>query len=77
MPTHLTETGQNAGRRFCNTSRDDGEGNSHLPYSVDIWDNKEWRDSLCVDCLRVYVNEVWDDTDTDIPQWVQQLRSKP
>lgn len=75
---HLTETGFNAGRPFCLTDRvaatqagDTFQHGAYAPLHKD-----DVRALCCPECLKVWALEAYDDTDTDMPEWVAEIRIK-
>lgn len=68
---HLTETGFNAGRRFCTADRADGQRNVHGAYAP--LHNEAFREKVCLDCLNVWANEAYEDGDT-MPDYIADLR---
>jgi hypothetical protein len=70
---HLTETGANAGRRFCTADRADGHRNVHGAYAP--LENPTFRVQVCLDCLSVWANEAYELGDA-IPNYLAVLRVK-
>ena len=68
---HLTHTGFYAGSLLCGKPRDSGE-HAHAVYAP--LHKSEYRQIVCLDCLRVYAEYAYDETDDDMPEWVQALR---
>lgn len=68
---HLTETGFHAGRRRCNADRADGQRNVHAAYAP--LRNAAFREKVCLDCLKVWANEAYEDGDI-VPDYVAELR---
>lgn len=68
---HLTHTGFYAGRLLCSKPRENGEY-VHAVYAP--LHKPEYRQIVCLDCLRVYARDAYDETDEDIPEWIQALR---
>lgn len=68
---HLTHTGFYAGHLLCGKPRENGE-HAHAVYAP--LHKLEYRQKVCPDCLRVYARDAYDETDDDMPEWVQALR---
>ena len=71
MTVHLTYTGFDARSLLCGKPRDIGE-HAHAVYAP--LHKPEYRQIVCLDCLRVYARDAYDETDDDMPEWVQALR---
>lgn len=71
MAVHLTYTGFSAGSLLCGKPRENGEY-AHAIYAP--LHNQAYRAKVCRGCLKVYAEGAYDDTDDDIPSWVQALR---
>ena len=68
---HLTHTGFYAGSLLCGKPRDNRE-HAHAVYAP--LHNLGYRQKVCLDCLRVYAQDAYDETDEDMPEWIQALR---
>lgn len=70
---HLSETGLNAGRRLCFSQNGDSVHAMYAPLH-----NPEFRETVCLDCLRVWANEAYDDADENdgsMPDYIKEIRS--
>lgn len=70
---HLSETGLNAGRRFCGAARDDGNRSVHGTYAP--LHSPEFREAVCEACLTVWATEAYDDGEA-MPAYIAEVRHK-
>lgn len=70
---HLSETGLNAGRRFCGASRDDGNRSVHAVYAP--LQPTEFRQNVCEACLTIWANEAYEEGDS-MPEYIAEVRLK-
>jgi hypothetical protein len=69
---HLTETGYNAGRRFCLTDRHDGQRNVHAAHAP--LHLADFRRDTCQQCLKIWAMEAYEDGD-DMPDYIRDIRA--
>lgn len=69
---HLTSTGLFAGRRLCDSERDDGQRNVHYMHAP--VENADFRAKCCPECLKFVANEAYEDGE-EMPDWVVALRA--
>lgn len=74
MQVHLSETGANAGRRFCGAPRADDNRSVHAIYAP--LQNPTFLASVCRECLKIWAVEAYDDSD-EIPQYLVPFRTAP
>lgn len=67
---HLSETGLNAGRRFCFSTADTSVHGMYAPL-----ENPVFRAKCCLKCLVVWAIEGYEDDD-EMPQWVKLMREE-
>lgn len=70
---HLSETGVNAGRRFCSASRDDGNRSVHAMYAP--LHAPEFRQNVCEACLSIWANEAYEEGDS-MPEYIAEVRQR-
>ncbi len=70
--THLTLTGYYAGQPICGGKRDEGEHYIHAAYSP--IHKPSFRDTVCVECLKVYAESYDEDELETAPEWVMEFR---
>lgn len=69
---HLSETGLNAGRRFCGAARDDGNRSVHAVYAP--LDALEFRTTVCEACLKIWALEAYDEG-SSMPEYIAEIRA--
>lgn len=68
---HLSETGFNAGRRFCTEIHGKSVHAAFAPLSSELY-----RSVVCPDCLRTWAFAAYEEGD-ETPLWVIKLRLAP
>lgn len=67
---HLSETGLNAGRRFCLATDGESVHGIYAPLQ-----NPVFRANCCAKCLKVWANEAYDQDD-EMPDYIKEIRTE-